>query len=114
MGTGALVPAGTELSALASFYQMGTQAQHCQSSNFFAREIGKNKFCFLMCRFSILKHWQQIQVCFFFKYYVGQTKYICKPNLTQTMGLQFLKFCVMVKAMESVWVQTPVLPSAVG
>ena len=51
---------------------------------------------------------------FFFKYYVGQTKYICKPKLTQTMGLQFLKFCVIVKAIESVWVQTPVLPSAVA
>lgn len=34
VGTGALIPAGTELSTLASFSQAGTQAQHCQSSDF--------------------------------------------------------------------------------
>lgn len=34
MGTGVLVPAGTELAALASFYQAGMQPQRCQSSDF--------------------------------------------------------------------------------
>lgn len=78
---------------------------------FFLREVGKNGFCFLMCRFLIFKHWQLIQM--FFEVLCGPNKIYLQAKFdSQATGLQLVKFCVMAKAVASAWIQTPVLPSA--